>query len=482
MAAGPVLDVQACELEPIHQPGCIQPHGLLLVVDQQTDRILQTAGVTALLVAPDKCVAGNTVRQALGVSLAALLERSGAALLREPIYLGTVNPSGDCELTLTAHLVQGVVVVEAKPATDSISAATALAGLRSITEHFEEAPDLVRTCELAAREVKRITGYDRVMIYRFLPDGSGSVIAEVKDNHLPPFLNHHFPASDIPKQALELYRRSSIRLIPDVGYIPAPLVPATVPGRPQPLDMSHCALRSVSPVHIQYLKNMSVGASMSVSLLPAGNLWGLIACHNSTAKLVPYEAREICRQVGQILSQQIRAREESDSFGLARELGAARDKVMRALVDAADPGSALLGHCRDIKAFVRSHGAAVFRAGSLATAGRCPAAPQLRDLLAWLDDRMGVDNFFETDRLSQLYPEAASFAAEASGVLSVRLPGEVQGILAWFRAEHVQEIDWAGNPHEQMGPDSRLGVLNPRESFATWRETVRGRSRPWKKI
>lgn len=482
MSAGAALDLRTCELEPIHIPGCIQPHGFLLVVDPNSDQILQAAGITNSFITPNESVVGNTVQRVIGLSLSNLIQREDAVLLREPIFLGTVGPFGDRELTLTAHLVQGVVVVEAEPANIPVSAAKTLATIRSITERIGEASSLIEACEIAAHEVKRITRYDRVMIYRFLPDGSGSVIAEVKEAQLPPFLNHHFPASDIPKQALELYRRSAIRLIPDVGYIPEPLAPAVVPSTNRPLDMSYCVLRSVSPVHLQYLKNMEVGASMSVSLLPQGELWGLIACHNTTPRSLSYEAKETCTHVGQILSQQIQAREEAENYRIAVELGAARDRAMRALVDAEDPGRTLLDLGQEVKAFVDAHGVVICRKGVLATAGRCLAEYQIRHLLAWLDVRMQDNDFFVTDRLPEEYPEARSFAEQASGVLAVRLPSEDQTTLVWLRAEHLQEINWAGNPHEPVAPSSRMGALNPRKSFATWQEKVRGRSRPWRKI
>ncbi len=228
MSAG-ALDLKVCEQEPIHIPGCIQPHGLLLVVDPSSDQILQAAGITNSLIERDESAVGNTVQRVFGISLSDLIRREDAVLLREPIFLGTVGPFGGRELTLTAHLVQGAVVIEAEPATIPVSAAKILATIRSITERIGEASSLIEACEIAAYEVKRITRYDRVMIYRLLPDGSGSVIAEVKDAQLASFLNHHFPASDIPKQALELYRRSAVRLIPDVGYTPSPLEPALVP-------------------------------------------------------------------------------------------------------------------------------------------------------------------------------------------------------------------------------------------------------------
>lgn len=483
MSAQKMLDLTACAREPIHFPGSIQPHGLLLVVDSESDLVLQAAGDVASLLGSKGPVLGRTLQALLGFSLAALIQRADTKLLREPTYLGTASPRGASgELIVTAHLVAEAVVVEVSPSIRPASAAETLASIRSITERIGGSAGLIEACQLAAVEVRRIIGYDRVMIYQFLPDGSGSVIAEVKDDSLAPLLNHRYPASDIPTQARELYRRNPIRLIPDVGYIPVPIAPTITPTTNQPLDMSHCVLRSVSPVHIRYLKNMNVGASLSVSLLPRGELWGLIACHNTTPRLVSYEAHEACRHVGQILSQQVRARQESDGHRVGRELGAARDKAMRALIGADDPGALLLQANPDLQAIVPSHGIAVTRKGNIAIAGRTPTEAQVRKLVAWLEERISGNGLFVSDCLVNEYPEANDFTSEACGVLAIVLPDEEPVVVTWFRMEQVEEINWAGNPHEPVDPSSHLGELNPRKSFATWRETVKGRSRPWEMV
>ena len=481
MPADAVQNLSVCAREPIHLPGSIQPHGLLLVVDPKTDRIDQAAGDSASLLNFSEAVLGKTLYRVLGVSLASLLERAETTLGREPTYLGNaaslVFPDG---LAITALLVEGQVVVEVEPSSaQPISAAKALANIRTITERIGGASSLIEACNVAAKDIRRITGYDRVMIYQFHPDGTGSVIAEEKDDDLASLLNHRFPASDIPAQARELYRRNAIRVIPDVGYTPALLEPALSPTTGQPLDMSHCVLRSVSPVHIKYLQNMGVGASMSVSLLPAGELWGLIACHNTARRSVPYESQEACRHVGQILSLQVQAREESDSHRIGRELGAARDGVMRALISADDPGDVLLGLCPDLQNIAPSHGMAVCRSGTVRMAGLTPTGAQISQLAAWLEQRLTDNGILATDCLAELYPQAYTFVSEASGLLATILPGDDPVTLMWFRAEQVVEVNWAGNPHEPVDLGYRLGTINPRKSFATWRETVRGRARPW---
>jgi diguanylate cyclase (GGDEF)-like protein len=484
MSAGDVLDLSACEREAIHVPSSIQPHGLLLVVDQATDLILQAAGDAASLHNSNASIVGQSVQAVLGASLADLLLREQTSLGREPAYIGTLGPFADRQkLTVTAHLMEGAAILEAQPSIAStVNLVKALANIRSIIVRIGGTSDLIEACYFAAHEIRRLTGYDRVMIYQFLADGSGSVIAEVKDAHLSSFLNHRFPGSDIPKQARELYRRNAIRVIPNVDYIPAPLVPMLSPQTNQPLDMSYCGLRSVSRVHIQYLKNLGVGASMSVSLLPRGELWGLIACHNTTEKLVSYEAHEACRHVGQILSQHIRAREEADGYRIDHELAVSRDNVMRSLRAADDPGALLLGLCRELQTIVPSHGIAVFRNGAIAMAGHTPTETQIRQLTLWLEQRKPGTDVFATDRLSEEYPEAKAYASEVSGLLTIMLPCDDPVVLMWFRAEQVEEINWAGNPNKPVEPGSDINTINPRKSFATWREQVRGRSRPWEAI
>ena len=477
-----VIDRVACDREPIHVPGAIQPFGLLFVVDPTSDLILQAAGDAESLLGHNGSVRGEPLQHVLGASLENLLRQTGMSLSREPKYVGTLQAgTGQGYLTIVAHQVQEVVVVEIEPAGPPASAARTLANIRSMTELISGASDPLDAYRLAVREVRRITGYDRVMIYKFLPDASGEVVAEEMVDQEKSFLHHHFPASDIPQQARDLYRRSAIRVIPDVGYAPAPVEPALCPKDNQPLDMSLCILRSVSPVHIRYLKNMGVGASMSVSLLPRNELWGLIACHNSSAKFVPYEAQEACRHVGEVLSQQIQVREDFELYRREHDLALAGNIVVNALA-AGNVSTTLLTHCTEIQTVVPSQGVAVCWQRDVARAGDIPSEESIRNLAHWLVHEKAGCEVYTTDCLSDVYPEADAFAARASGLLSIVLPTEEPTVIMWFRPEQLEEIKWAGNPYEPVKSESVLGALNPRSSFATWRETVRGHSTPWEPV
>jgi light-regulated signal transduction histidine kinase (bacteriophytochrome) len=459
----------------------VQPHGVLLVVDPASEEIIQAAGDAEGLLASGQALLGRRVDEILGISVEDLARSAGVLVCAEPAYLGSARPTTrGGEVDVIAHMRDGVVILEIERAPEARpSAASLLGDLRAIAAALEAAPDLLRTCQVATGALRRLTGFERVMVYRFLEDGSGCVLAEDRAAELPSFLNHHYPASDIPRQARELYLRNLIRLIPDVDYTPASLMPPISPVADRPLDMGNCALRSVSPVHIQYLKNMGVGASMSVSIVRDGVLWGLVACHHRMPMRVPYELREACKHVGQILSQQIAAREEAEAHAQARRLAEARDEFLVALGRAERPiEGALAEHVQELLAVVPSDGAAVFFGGMVAGAGHRPSDGEIQDLAIWLLHR-GAPDPYATDRLSERHGPASAYRTWASGLLTTVVSRQEPLVLLWFRAERAEVIEWAGSPHKAAEPGSAPGMLTPRASFELWRETVHGRSRPW---
>jgi light-regulated signal transduction histidine kinase (bacteriophytochrome) len=476
------IDLTGCDREPIHIPGAVQPHGVLLVVDPASEEILQAAGDTEGVLGYAPPPVGRRVSEALGLSLEELVRASGVRLCAEPVYVAPVTPPlVRDEVDLVAHRQDGVIILELERAPAArLSAAHLLGEMQAIGAALGAAPDLAHTCQAAACELRRLTGFDRVMIYRFLEDGSGCVLAEDRAAELSPLLNHHYPASDIPKQARELYLRNVIRVIPDVNYVPSPLEPSVCPATGRPLDMSDCALRSVSPVHVQYLKNMGVGASMSVSIVRDGVLWGLVACHHRTLMPVPYELRQACTSIGQILGQQIAAREEAEAHTQARSLTDARDELLVTLARAEGPiESVLAGHAPELLAIVPSDGVAVCRGGQVAGAGHRQSNDEVRELADWLLRDGSAPDPFATDQLSECHGPASAYRALASGLLATTVSRDGPLVVLWFRAERVQVIEWAGNPHKPVEHSSTSGTLTPRASFELWREAVHGRSRPW---
>jgi light-regulated signal transduction histidine kinase (bacteriophytochrome) len=476
------LDLTNCDREPIHIPGSIQPHGMLLTLDPAGLKVLQAAGDTggALGRSIEECLDCD-IRDVLGADALPMVRSFNTDGSPEPLYLGSVPTPGDPSryLDLTAHTRDGVLVLEVEPSPPRPNtAAQMLAKVRRVSAELEAAPDLERLLQVASQEARRLTGFDRVMIYRFLDDGSGSVAAEDKIDDLDSLLHHHYPASDIPKQARALYLQNLIRVIVDASYTPAPLVPSLNPMTGKPLDMSDCALRSVSPIHLQYLKNMGVAASMSVSIVVDGALWGLISCHHTAPKLVPYELREACKHLGQILSQQVKAREEASYHRQVQRLAATREEVLGILARTKALEQGLVENVGDLRRVLPADGAAIVFRDQISRTGYAPTEVQIRDLTEWLWGSTSSE-IYATNSLAQHYSPAEAYAAKASGLIATVVSGEEPIVLLWFRAEHVETINWAGNPHKPVEPGGDLGMLSPRKSFETWKETVRHRAQPW---
>lgn len=467
-------DLTACDREPIHIPGSIQPHGVLLVADPDSLEVLQAAGAVELLEAQGAWL-GRSLGAVIGDEVArraAMTAQSGAV----GGFIGRIDLGGGRLFDVLAHRSADVLLVEGEPASaDHPPPSEVLGRLDEATASFERAASLQNLCERAVREVRRITGFDRVMAYRFLDDEAGVVLAEDKADDMPGFLNHHFPGSDIPRQARALYVRNRVRVIVDSAYTPSPLAPER--GGP-PVDMSDCALRSVSPIHLQYLRNMGVGASASISIVVDDRLWGLIACHHRAPRLMPYEVRAMCRTLAAGVAQQIKARQEAEHLRERVRLRSLEDEIQGVLSREPELNTALAENLELIRRLLGADGAALLVGDDVQVAGRTPAPAALRALAAWAAPQAAAVPL-TTDRLASLHPPAAAHRAQASGLAAIVVGGtEAPIVLMWTRAERRQVIEWAGNPHKaaQAGPD---GVLTPRASFQAWSQSVEGVSTPW---
>lgn len=471
-------DLFMCDQEPIHIPGTIQPHGVLLAVDPAGLIVQQVAGDTGRYLARDTAdVLGLPLDRLLGAegmhSLASLEPE-----MAEPLYLGSVSIISQ-RLDLTVHYAQGVLILELEPASaEPKSAAQLLGSIRRIIGTWEATDGLGALLVAASEEFRRLTGFDRVMIYRFLEDGTGAVVSEAKAESMDALLNHHYPASDIPKQARALYLRNPIRVIPEADYLPASLVPRLNPATGQTLDMSDSVLRSVSPIHVQYLKNMNVAASMSISIVIKGALWGLVSCHHTSARHVAYELRETCKLLGQNLSQLIKSRLEDETACQAQHLASARDRLLEKLQSFGLVEESFREYLEEVQHLLQADGVAFLARGKLMQKGSTPAEPQTRELIDWLVSSAHPATF-TTDRLSEHHQPARRYSANASGLLATVISYKGPFVVLWFRAEYIETILWAGNPHKAVEPGAEPGQLNPRSSFEEWKETVRNRSRPW---
>jgi chemotaxis family two-component system sensor kinase Cph1 len=468
------LDLTDCDREPIHIPGSIQPHGMMLVAERDGLIVRHVAGAVEqrLGVSGWEGQGLNAlIGEALGARVVALL-RPGAAAG----YVGRLRTGGGEVLDVSAQLSDAYVTIELEPApVDELPASLVMDRLSATADVFERMVSLANLCDSAAIEFRRLTGFDRVMVYRFLDDGVGEVVAEDRRVGMHSFLNHRFPASDIPLQARALYIRNLIRVIPDAAYRAAPLRPDW--AAPEPLDMTDSSLRSVSPVHLRYLANMNVRASASVSIVKDGALWGLIACHHESPRSLTYDVRAVCRTLAGSLVRQIKAKEEAEGYRQRIRLRGFEDEVIGLLSREGSPDETLSRHVKELARMMSGDGVAVLHGEELVRDGVCPHEDDIRALAVWLAAGAGQP-IFSTCCLSDVYPPAVGFQQTGSGVLATILSADEPWIVFWFRAEQVETINWAGNPHKSDGGDA-AGPLTPRASFDAWQETVRGQAHKW---
>ncbi|MCP3733778.1 GAF domain-containing protein [Sphingomonas sp. RP10(2022)] len=468
IAGGAPLDLSACDREPIHIPGAIQPHGLLLIADAEGEhRVLAGAGDLEERLRDDWL--GQPLAVLLGQDVAALLNSlPGGPNASVPAPVAGV----DERFAVTLHRAGGQLLVELEPiGAEPMTAANALAWIDAVTGSFERAGDKQALFDRAAVAFRALTGFDRVMIYHFLDDDAGCVVAEDRVPELETFLNHHFPASDIPKQARALYVRNRTRTIPLVDYTPAPLRPAGFATS----DLSDVAVRHVSPIHLQYLRNMGVGASASISIVKDGLLWGLVACHHRTARLLPPDIRSAAATLASALARQIRAKEEAAAYRERLTLRAMEDKVVPRLNSEEPLRAAVQAVKTELRDMLDADGFALVSRDDVEVIGHCPPAPFLADIVRWVRDRGNEP--VATHELSALFAPARDHLAQASGLLALPLHDE-DATLVWLRAERIEKIAWAGNPHKATALATNE-TLTPRASFASFSETVRGRSRRW---
>lgn len=461
------LDLTDCDREPIHVPEAIQPHGLMFVVEDGVT-ISREAGRLAQVTGRDSWL-GQTLEAVLGGAVADRLRGASEG------FVGRWRGLNGLEYDVIARSgALGVLIVEVEQSSQGALPGVELIGrLDAAGARFERAASVRAVCEHAAEAFRDLIGFDRVMIYRFLEDGAGQVVAESRSPEVDSFQNHHFPATDVPRQARALYLRNLVRVIPDAAYEPQPLRPSAS----TPLDMSDCGLRSVSPIHLRYLRNMGVRASASVSIVVDDELWGLVACHSARPQLMPYEMRIAATTLARGLSRQIKAKGDAELYRDRVRLRQLEDQLIGRLPTDRDLVEALTGRARDLIELVGADGLAAVQGDEAYRFGVTPPEDATRELADWVAKQPSLRPV-ATHRLSEVHAPAEAYQAQGSGLLGVHLPGASPLTLLWFRAELVETVRWAGEPSTAT-KDAAAGPLTPRSSFAAWSETVRGRSRRW---
>jgi diguanylate cyclase (GGDEF)-like protein len=485
-------DLTSCDREPIHLSGAIQPHGVLLGV-REVDLTVSWASANTgdHLGVGHADVLDKPLAEVLGESAARqLVERLGDPRSSGADPFG-FHLDGGAALEITWHRVEDLVMVEVEPALVQGASSMSLlfADVRHAMQALQSTESVRALCDAAASEIKQLTGYDRVMVYRFHSDDHGEVVSEQREPGQESFQGLNYPASDIPVQARKLYMLNHLRVIADVAYQPVPLLTsAAAPARgapSAPLDLSLCGLRSVSPMHIEYLKNMHVGATLTISLMHGTRLWGMLACHHDSPKRIDGQMRAACRVLGQVFSLQIVAHEKQERHAYRARLAELEVGLLARMSGAQSLAEALVTPEPSPLELTGADGMVARIDGQTVTLGAVPPPGVVEALLARLcvpDEPAAL----VCDDLPHRYPEFEDFAAAASGVLALPLTVAFEDYILWFRGERVVDQRWAGDPSKATVPQGvpsavapELEKLGPRGSFAAWATQVRGRSLPW---
>ena len=477
------IDLSNCDREPIHIPGAIQPYGALLVLRAPSLEILQASRscVAHLGMAPSHLV-GQSFGDVFGGAAATAVVQMLATGVQGAFCRMRLGNAPSCEFDAFIHRSEGVAILEIEPASSTETVTVERMGslMRDTVRRLERAESMVDLAQDVAEEMRALTGFDRIWVYRFHADWHGEIIGESKGPDIETWLGMHYPASDIPAQARALFLRNWLRVIPDIGFIPSLIEPTDNPLTGQPLDLGGSLLRSVSPIHVQYLKNMGVTASMVISLIHRGKLWGLISGHHySGPKRLPHSERALCEFLAQALSLQIGATDRLDDRSYALEVRARENRLIERL-GGLDASPVVLAADNELLAeMVSASGAMVVHNGEHTTVGATPSREQVGPLLAWLRT-MGHESY-ETSALPTEFPPASEYAGVASGLLAVPLTRDRRDFLLWFRGEQRQTVRWAGDPRKPVIIDKDGSArLHPRGSFALWEEEARGTAVPWR--
>ena len=482
-ASAGIYDPDLCEREPIHLPGAIQPHGALIAARVETWLVTHaSANIGLILGRPAKAVLGRSLEEVFGEAVACTLRDTGLSGGTARIKGLTLPGSHGSALRLEAYRSGPYLCVDIEPTRTPAARTPTIAATHTVVETFRHAATRQQLCSLAVRGLHELSGYDRVIAYRFAADGSGEVIAEAGMGALEPCLGHRFPATDIPAQARQLYLHRRVGAVADAAYEPVPLLVHSAFGEDEPLDLTQSTLRSVSPLHRAYMCNMQTMASLTIGLAHAGSLWGLLVCHHATPRIADPDLRMAAGLIGEVVSLLLGELSERE----LRDQRHVRDVLLRSLVDRMVDRSevptplpqALTAGAADLLRLVDASGAVLRFDDSVYCLGITPPQAVAKQVLATLQSEAG-GAILTVDDLGLRHTAFAEWTREASGALLLPLGPDAADAILWLRPELPHPVVWGGDPAHSVTCSPQTGQLHPRASFAAWKEIVRGRSVPW---
>jgi chemotaxis family two-component system sensor kinase Cph1 len=481
-------DSAFCGSLPLHKINLVQPHGVLLVINNEDFSLLQVSeNVEKLLQKKAADLVGNHLGAFISPAQLAHVKKNfeGLSSQKLPFTLTLQTGSGKQDHLALIHRKDKCLLVEVElqplPAADRSSFTDVYLDIKHTMAAMEQAQDINAVCAIAAAGIKKVSGFDKVMIYQFDGDWNGTVIAELMGEgvELDSYMGLTFPASDIPQQVRNLYLRNPYRLIPDRNAQPVGLYPVINPLTQNFVDLTDCDTRAVAAVHLEYMKNMKIEASMSTRIIKDDNLWGLISCHHRTAKQLSFETCAVLELLSTVLSAKIASLLNKAHFGALASLQDVYARLVEQVYRTDDLLEGLTAYPTTVLDILRAPGVAILSERGIQTVGTTPSKNDIRELALWLYSN-NYTKLYHQENLSGVYDEGAGYAAVASGILSLPLNPEKREYIIAFRPELVQSIDWGGDPSTAIQFEKDNLTYHPRNSFAVWQQTVKNTSVAWK--
>lgn len=466
------IDLTNCDKEPIHLIGRIQSHAMLFVIDSSSFEISHISeNVISTLSRKREEFFSKRLEDVLGQN-GTLIET----------YIKSKNKTSlevtidDKRYVVVTHHNNQLVYIELEPIQQQESAQYMQRQLSEIISDLSEAVSVSAMCDKTARLIKGFTAYDRVMIYKFDENWNGKIISEAREEHLDSWIGMHYPATDIPQQARKLFLKQGVRIIADVASQTIPVY-AKPSAEDEPIDLGLCESRASSPIHIEYLENMKVGATLTAAIVSDGELWGLIACHHYSPKFVNYYQRQTVKFLTQVFSTQLTLRASNEVLSRINATSAIRARLVEQMSDGWDVACGLTQKSTSMLTITEATGGAVFLENNVSTVGETPSNEEITALIDWIyNTQMG--DIYTTQKIAEEYDRGAAFAKIGSGLLCVFIAKGEKDCLLWFKPELKQVISWGGNPEKAM--EEKAQKLSPRKSFEKWNKEQVNTSLPWK--
>lgn len=474
------FDSQFCGKVPLHQTNLIQPQGVLIVVDRSSYQIIQVSeNITDIIKKDFKELPGQLLQELMDETD---VEKITEKINRHPFGKLTLSLKIDAISYLTfISTAEKYFIIEVDNTRSKItdhSFISVYEDIKSAMFEIDAATTLDEVYHIAILELKRISGFDKIMIYRFDEEWNGDVVAEVKEPGMDSYLHLKFPASDIPKQARELYKKSTYRLIPDVDYKPVKLYPVLNSVTNSFTDLSSSNYRSVAGVHLEYLRNMNVKASMSTRILVDNELWGLISCHHRSPKFLSFEVCSVFELLSTVISAKITSLIDQRAFDYKTLV----QKLYSRIIEDTYRNNLLSGideNKSDLLKLLNVNGLVVVMNNIITSFGEVPDNHEINDVVEWLRGK-NFKKMYYLNNLSAVFEPARSYAKKASGLLVLPIEPERGKFILAFRPEAVQNVQWGGNPNEAIQFEKDGKTYHPRNSFRLWQQTFYNTSLPWK--